>query len=665
MIWWVLAGFAAYLLGGAAAVRAGHWLSTALALTGAVTFSLVAVASLDGHPLNWSAPLGLPSFALRLWLPPLSAFFVLLVSALGVFALVYGHAYTRHLKASKRRLVGILTPLFLAAMTGVPLAANFPTFLIAWEAMSLASFGLVMTDGERPAVVSAGYIYLVMTHIGALCLLAAFLLLANATGAAGFAAWAAVAGSLPAGLRSAVFGLMLLGFGSKAALVPLHVWLPRAHPVAPSHVSALMSGVMLKEAIYGIVLMGFVVLGPGPLWQGIAVLGLGIASSVLGVLYALAEHDLKRLLAYHSVENIGIITIGLGVALIAQHLHLSLLAALALAAALYHTVSHALFKTALFLEAGSIQAAGAGRNLDGMGGLLRRMPWTGVAVLIAAAAISGLPLLNGFVGEWLTYQSLVRLAAGASAPLALCALAGVLALALTGGLAAACFVKVSGIALLGRPRSAQAATAVEVPGAMAGPALVLGGLCLLFGLVPGLLALPLGRLATTVLGGAPPTPGGGGALLLAALPWTGARIEPVVFAASVLAVCLAVGLALAAGRRARTSPAVCEPWACGGVLDADGQYSATAYAKPFRQVFSVIYRPMRSVRAESVVHPFFRARVTYAGEITPIFDRYIYAPARDAVLSLARHGRRLQSGSLRLYLGYILVTLLLLLALVR
>lgn len=666
MSWLVLAGLVAYGLSGVVgAMRPAGRLGTQIAVAGSVAYAALACAALAGDPLSWSGRLGPAPFLLQLWLPPLSALFVLLISVVSALALVYGGTSARHLAAPKGRMVAALGPVFVAAMTLVPLAANFPTFLIAWEAMALTSFGLVMTDADRPGVLGAGYIYLVMTHIGALCLLAAFLLLANATGAANFAAWALAAPRLSGGLRSGVFVLMLLGFGSKAALVPLHEWLPRAHPVAPSHVSALMSGVMLKEAIYGLVLLGIVVLGPGPLWWGVIVLGLGVVSALLGVLYALAEQDLKRLLAYCSVENIGISTLGFGVALIAVHLHLPLLAALALAAALYHTVSHALFKTALFLDAGSIQAAGAGRQLDHMGGLLRRLPWTGVSLLVAAAAASGLPLFNGFVGEWLTYQSLVRLASAGGGALALCAMGGVLALALTGGLVAACFVKVIGVGLLGRPRTPAAASASEVPAAMTAPPLILAGLCVVFGLVPGLLALPLGRLAAAVVHPEGAIPGAAGALLITALPWPGAQLAPQVFAAAAAAVFLIAACALTAGRRERAAPSVREPWACGGVLALESQYSATAYAKPFRQVFSLVYLPVRSLRTESAVHPFFRTRVTYEGGITPVFERYVYTPARRAVLVLARQGRRLQSGSLRLYLGYILVTLLLLLAFAR
>lgn len=639
-------------------------LATLLGLAGAAAFCALAVRGLGGAPLDLRLALGPPPFGLRLWAPPLSALFVLLISGVGALTSVYAEAYVGHLPPEQRRGVRLWTPLFLAAMTLVALAGDVVAFLMAWEAMSLTSYALVLTDGERPEVVRAGTIYLLLTHAGTLCLLGAFLLLANATGSMDFAVWSQAARALPGALRSGSFVLLLLGFGSKAALVPLHVWLPRAHPVAPSHVSGLMSGVMLKVAVYGLVLFACTILGPGPLWWGLLVLGLGLLSALLGVLYALMEHDLKRLLAYHSVENLGIITMGLGVALLAQHAHLPLLALVALVAALYHTINHALFKTALFLDAGSLQAAGAGRNLDAMGGLLRRMPWTGLSLLAAAASISGLPPFNGFVSEWLTYQSLVQLAAAGGPALALCAFAGLLGLALTGGLAAACFVKVGGLALLGSARTAAAGRAEEVPAAMYGPVAVLAGLCLLLGLLPGLIVPTLSAVAGAVLRSGAAPAAAGGALLLA-LPWGGARIGPAAFALAALAVCAAVTAVLAAGRRLRPRAAVAVPWACGQVLTPAGQYSATGYAKPFRQVFSLIYRPVRSVVVESVVHPFFRTQVRYEGGIVPVFDRYVYAPGLAGLLGLARRVRRLQSGSLRLYLGCILCTLILLLAFVR
>ncbi len=661
---------AASLLGLAVAGLAGAlWpqskLSTVLAVAASTGLAGVAVLGLRGAVPPVTVQLGPPPFLLRLGLTPLAALMLLLIQVIGIAALVYGDAYVRHLSRPKQAWVLSLTPLFLAAMALVVLAANAPAFLIAWEIMSLASFALVLTDGERREVTRAGFVYLVMTHAGTACLVAAFLILANATGTMAFAGWARAASVLPAGLRSGAFLLLLLGFGSKAALVPLHVWLPRAHPVAPSHVSGLMSGVMLKIATYGLVLTTLTILGPGPLWWGAVVLGLGVVSAVLGVLQALMEHDLKRLLAHHSVENIGIIAIGLGVAIIGQSLHMPLLAAAALGAALFHTINHALFKTALFLNAGAIQQAGAGRNLDDLGGLLGRMPLTGISLLVAAAAIAGLPPLNGFVSEWLTYQSLVRLAGAGAPSLALAGFAGILALALTGGLAAACFAKVCGSALLGRARSSQSAQAREAPAAMTAPPLALAGFCLCLGLLPGILAQPLVALAASSLpiAVAARTHAAVASAGLLTLPWGGAEVSPLALVLAALAVAAAVTAGVHLGGCRRPQPVVTPAWACGGQLGIQSQYSATSYAKSFRLVFGAFYQPVRSLTVESAVNPAFRTRITYTGGITPVFDRYLFGPGLRALVAFAARVRSLQSGSLRLYLGYMLATLVLLLVL--
>ena len=637
----------------------------AFTLLGCAAFSALAVLSLTGLRLSERFDLGPGPLPLAVGLPPLSAVFLLLVSTVGILGSLYGSAYTASLIPAKRRLASVFLPLFLLSMALVPLAADLAAFLVAWEAMSLCSYALVMTDAERPEVVRAGYIYLLMTHAGTLCLLGAFLLLASASGSTSFQAWALAAPHLAPGLRNAVFLLALAGFGSKAALVPFHVWLPRAHPVAPSHVSGLMSGVMLKLAVYGLILMGAVVLGPGPLWWGLAILGLGVASTLLGVLYALTEHDLKRLLAFHSVENMGIIAIGIGVALIARDARLPAVATVALAAALYHSINHALFKTALFFDAGAIQHAGAGRNLDAMGGLLRLMPWTGASLCIAAASISGLPPFNGFVSEWLTFQALFRLGARGGPALALVAFAAVLALALTGGLAAACFVKAAGTALLGRPRTRAAAAAHEPPAAMWGTALALAGLCIVIGLLPGAVGAPLGRLAADLVSGGSGAGSAASRAVLLALPWGGPRLSPAAFAAAAAAVGLAVWAASVLSRRTRPAPEVRPPWACGGTLGMDSQYTAGALSDPFRQVFGTLYRPVRTLRVEAGAHPLFPQSVEYESGITHVIDRYLYGPAMSGALAAARVGRRLQSGSLRQYLGYMLLTLILLLALIR
>ena len=639
--------------------------SAAACLLGAMAVGGVGIAGLAGRRLGAVVPLGLPPFSLTWHLDPLAGFFLVLLSLAGGAAAAYGGAYLAHAARDRVRWVSTLLPLFLASMALVLLAAGAVAFLLAWECMSLTSYALVMTDGERRETVDAGFVYLVMTHAGGLALLAAFFLLAHATGSLQFAAWAAAAPHLSGPLRAVVFLLLLAAFGGKAALVPLHVWLPRAHPVAPSHISGLMSGVMLKVAVYGLVLFAFRLLGPGPWWWGAALLGAGLASALLGVLYAAVERDLKRLLAYSSVENVGIVAMALGTALLARSQGLAAVAVVALVAALFHTASHALFKTALFFESGSLQHAGAGRNLDAMGGILGRMPWTGTGLLLGAGAIAGLPPFSGFVGEWLTYQSLLQLARLGGRGAAVLAFAGVLGLALAGGLAVATFVKAAGGALMGSPRSA--AVVREVPVGMILPPLLLVGACLVLGLAPAALTAPLASVAAGVLGnraGLGTLLGPHSALALA-LPWTAARLAPVLFTAVAAAGAIAAAAAVRLSRVHRPQPAVREAWGCGAAPDAGTPYTATAYAKPFRLVFGTLYRPVRSLEVQHGGHPFFRTRIAYRGDITLVLDRFLYRPLVRALLALAGAARRLQSGSLRLYLGYMLAALVLLLALAR
>ncbi|HJQ65484.1 MAG TPA: proton-conducting transporter membrane subunit, partial [Gemmatimonadales bacterium] len=380
----------------------------------------------------------------------------------------------------------VLFALEIAALALVVTARAVVPFLIAWEVMAVLAYFLVTFEHERADVRRAGLVYLVATHTGTLALLALFALWAGAGGALTFDALAARAAALPAG-GALVLWLALFGFGLKAGLVPLHFWLPEAHASAPSHVSALMSGVVIKMGIYGLFRVLTLLAAP-PAWWGWLVLGLGVTSGVLGVLWALAQHDLKRLLAYHSVENIGIILMGLGAGALGITYQIPLVAVLGFAGAILHTLNHALFKSLLFLAAGATVHATGTRDLDRLGGLAPRMPLTWLAFLIGSVAIVGLPPLNGFVSEWVVFQALLGgVTSGAPIRLTLIAVAG---LALVGGLALACFAKVAGIVFLGRPRGDAPARAHEVAPGMLAPMFGLVAACALIGLLPGLAVPP-------------------------------------------------------------------------------------------------------------------------------------------------------------------------------
>ena len=409
----------------------------------------------DAAPIATVLPLGLPWIGARFRVDALSAFFLAVINLGGAAASLYGMGYGSHEREPQRVLP--FFPAFLAGMNLVLLADDAFTFLLSWEFMSLTSWALVMAHHRERDNARAGYVYIVMASFGTLALLLAFGLLAGPDGGYAFATMRAHA--LSPAVAGLVLGLVLLGAGSKAGLVPLHVWLPLAHPAAPSHVSALMSGVMTKVAVYGFVRIVFDLLGQPSSWSGMIVLFLGGITAVLGVLYALMEHDLKRLLAYHTVENIGIIFIGLGLALAFQANDMKWAAALALTAALFHVLNHSLFKSLLFFGAGAVLTATGERDMEHLGGLSHRMPYTSFVFLVGCAAISALPPLNGFVSEWLTFQAILLSPDLPQWGLKILVPAVGGLLALSAALAAACFVKAYGVTFLGRPRSDAARTA--------------------------------------------------------------------------------------------------------------------------------------------------------------------------------------------------------------
>src|SRR5439155_14217159 len=440
-------------------------------------------------------------FAFSYTLDGLAAWFLRLLGIvsipIAVFSLGYiGQAHFQH----RSVFVGTVFNVLLGAIELVFVAGDAITFLFAWELMTLASAALVATEHEQRTARRAAYLYLVMSHVATGCLIAAFLTLAAAAGSTSFQV--ILSGAVAHGARrDALFALFFVGFGVKAGIIPLHVWLPDAHPAAPSSISALMSGVVIKTGIYGIVRVCTFGLGVPRLSWGVIVLALGGLSALLGVLYALMQHDLKRLLAYSSIENIGIILLGLGAGMMALAYGRSDVASIGIAASLYHVLNHAVFKGLLFLGAGDVVTATGTRQIERFGGLLRRMPWTGLFFLIAAMAISGLPPLNGFASEWLTFQALLYGFRSSTQPLVhfLFPVGGAL-LALTTALAAACFVKAFGISFLALPRSREAAEAHEAPLVMLAPQAFLAALCVGLGLFPGLVLRVLEGVMTSLPG---------------------------------------------------------------------------------------------------------------------------------------------------------------------
>ncbi len=618
---------------------------------------------------------GLPGAGLMARMDGLSAFFLVVIGLLGLATSIYGFGYSASYEGRySLRMLGATLNLLLLSLSAQVVADNALTFLISWELMSLSAYWLVLTESDGAGTVRAGVWYISMTHAGFAALMTMFLLLAGSDLTASFAAMRANAAALSSAARNVIFLLALFGFGSKAGIVPLHVWLPMAHPVAPSHVSALMSGVVIKMGIYGLVRVTLDLLGGGPVWWGGAVLGVGAISALLGVLYALMEHDLKRLLAYHSVENIGIILIGVGAGLIFHSYSMAPLAALGFIGGLYHTINHATFKGLLFLGAGSVLHATHTRNMEEMGGLIKRMPVTAFCFLIGAAAISALPPLNGFASEWIVFQSLLG---GVNIPTPEVAMIMPIAvgmLALTGGLAVACFVKAFGITFLAIPRSQAAEHAKEAPLSMRAGMVLLALACVALGLAPFAVVPMMGRILAG-LGRLPDTPVDFTLGLMLAAPHGSpsgfaqngfAMMSSTLLAAGVLVLlCLAplVMLLLRVNRKLRVS----ESWGCGRIGQTPRmEYTATAFAEPLRRVFAELYRPTKELTID--FHPeskYFVQSIEYRSEITPWFEKYLYAPCIWFARQLAILVRRLQSGSLSAYLVYGAIALLILLLTAR
>ena len=593
----------------------------------------------------------------------LGCFFSLIVSLLGAALSIYSLGYARSYFG--RKSVGVLAAFFnllLLATTLVFLADNAFFFLIAWEIMALSAYCLVSFEHEHEETRNAGVLYFVMSHIGTAALILGFLLLFQASGSYGFDSFQALGDRMPAGQRNLVFLLFLFGFGVKAGMVPVHIWLPAAHPVAPSNVSALMSGALIKTGIYGITRVCFDFLGTPPNWWGVTVLAIGTISAVLGVLFALMEHDLKRLLAYHSIENIGIILMGLGAALMFLHSGHPALASLALIAGLYHTINHASFKALLFLGAGAVLHATHTRNMEEMGGLIRRMPRTALFFLIGAVAISALPPLNGFVSEWLTYQALLQGFGTTTSLIRLMfPLSGAM-LALTGALAAACFVKAFGITFLAQPRSEHARQAHEAPFTMLLGQGILVVTCVFLGLFPTIflkLFDPLTQQLTGQQLSQQLTVAHG--LVLSGVAAQGGTVSTLGIALMLLCL-LPVPLALWVlfARRARTRLA--PTWDCGlRGLTPQMQYTATGFSKPLRMIFKALFRPRREVQREYDFSPYFTTTLRFESHVEEMFQTRIYRPLKWLVLRAARRLRALQAGSLQAYLIYVFVTLLALL----
>ncbi len=603
-------------------------------------------------------PVGLPWLGAHFRLDPLAAFFLLVVNLGGATASLYGLGYGRHEEAPARVLP--FFPAFLAGMNLVVIADDAFAFLFTWEFMSLSSWALVMAHHRRPGNAAAGYIYLLMASLGTLALLLAFGLLAGATGGYAFDAIRDTAPS--ASVSAVVLALALIGAGSKAGLVPLHVWLPLAHPAAPSHVSALMSGVMTKVAVYGFVRVVFDLLGPPTWWWGALVPALGAVTAVMGVLYALMQHDLKRLLAYHTVENIGIIFIGLGLALAFQAAEMDSAAALALTAALFHVFNHSVFKSLLFFGAGAVLTATGERDMEHLGGLIHRMPRTAFAFLVGSAAISALPPFNGFVSEWLTFQAILLSPSLPQWLLKFLVPAIGAMLALSAALAAACFVKAFGVTFLGRPRTQVAQDATETDPLSLAAMFVFVALCLIAGVLPGYFLDALAPVTQALVGARMPPQGQLSWLTIVPIAesrssYNGLLLFGFIAFSAWFATYVIHRWASAATRRSA-------PWDC-GFPDATPvtQYTAGSFTQPIRRVFgTVVFRAREEV---SMPAPGDARAARLHVELRDVLWDALYEPTARLVRFVAERLNKVQFLTIRAYLTLVfgaLVVLLMILA---
>jgi hydrogenase-4 component B len=617
---------------------AGLWLQAA----GVLAFGCAGAWALYGGD-SWGSSFT-SELSPRVGIDPLTGVFLVTLALVACPALVFATSYLA--PTAGGRVTGVLGALFLLALIGVVCSRDVLSFLFFWELMTLVPAAIILAGGASEAARHTVFTYVSITHLGGAGTWIALLLLAR-EGAIGDSS-GLVEGS---GIQAVIAVAAIVGFGTKAGLMPMHAWLPRAHPIAPAHISALMSGVMVAVAAYGLVRVLVDWLGPAPAWVGATLLVLGGLSAVGGITYALFQHDLKRLLAYSTVEHLGVVALALGACLLLRRHGADEWAAFALAAALLHTVNHAAFKALLFLGAGVFERATGALELDRLGGLLRRLPWSGGAFLVGALAIAGMPLLNGFASEWLALQAILHVPAyagvwdGTLGALALAALATTMALAVL------CFVKVIGLVLLGPPRRTACAQAVEPALPMRGALVALAAACVALGAAPGLLFSQLVDLA--------PWPASAGTASRPGLELPGTGNLPTI--GLLVVVCGLTGLLwLARGsRRAAPSPT----WACGQDVVPQLLWTSAGFTKPIRLVLEAVLRPEREVettRSGGVVQ-----EVSYAGRVPHLIDTHVYRPVTDGALLAASWARRLQTGQLGTYVLYLIGLVVVLLVAVR
>jgi len=649
---WLVIGLLALVPAGGGFI--GRSLFVAGALVG-LAISVIALTGIGDVAQTMVLPLGLPDLPFHLRLDALSAFFLVLLGGAAAGISVFSAGYFNVSENGSPRLLCLQYHVFLAAMALVLVADDAYLFMVAWETMALASFFLVTTDHVVPEIRRAGFLYLVIAHIGAVAILLCFGVLQGGSGDYTFGSMRSLV--LPGAWPSIAFLLALAGFGAKAGLLPLHIWLPEAHPAAPSPVSALLSAVMLKTAIYGLLRVTFDLLNTQLWWWGVAALALGLLTALFGVIYATVQVDMKRLLAYSSIENIGIIVAGIGLTILFKANGKTLLASIALVATLYHALNHAFFKSLLFLATGSVLHSTRERSLGKLGGLIHRMPWVAWSALIGALAIAGLPPLNGFVSEWLLLQAFLFTPTLPQSFINMLVPLAAAALVLVAALGAYVMVKFYGVVFLGRPREPHLAHAQDA-GHFERVALAWFATgCVALGLFPGTIIGLLDNVNMTLIGA---TVGHAGDRW-----WLLAPISPDRSSYSPLIVLLVIAAVVALTiqvvhrwyhGRVRSGPA----WDCGFPMQTPRmQDTAEGFGQPIRQVFEMFFR------VERVLPTPFDAAPQYRVTVGDHLWQWLYLPVIRGVEWLAKVAGLIQQGRISIYLIYSFVTLLALLMFVR
>ncbi len=595
--------------------------------------------------------------AVSIFVDKLSAFFIFTLSIIVFAVSIYSMGYVKEYFGKKDvGYLGFLYNIFIVSMILVIVAGNAVMFLIVWELMSILSYFLVIYEHEEENTRKAGFTYIVMTHIGTGFIIVSFLILSSATGSFSFDTFYGVGAQLPSLLKNVAFLCALIGFGTKAGIVPFHIWLPYAHPAAPSNVSALMSGVMIKIGGYMVIRVAFDFLGADVLWWGILVLVVGIVSALIGIIYAVVESDMKKMLAFSSIENIGIIFMGIGAAMIFMESGHPKIAAFGLIAAFYHVINHAVFKSLLFMGAGSILYSTHTKNIEKLGGLIKNMPYTAGFFLIGVMSISALPPFNGFVSEWMLFQTLLQSIDLSNNVVTIVILSGGAGLALTSALAAMCFAKAFGIGFLALPRSSHAENAREVPVSMLSGMGILSLTCLILGIIPHYVVRILDSISGPIIGqtiasGISPEHS------ITAIFSSFGSISTAWLVLIMLVPLTIIMVLLPMKSRCRS-----ETWGCGQpVLTARNEYTATAFSNPVRVWLRSLYRGNQDTQMMYSDSRFVKESIKFMSHIEPIFERYLYAPIIDLVQTFSRSSKIIQAGNIHIYIAYTFATLIILL----